>query len=106
MKVGGAIGHHQNENQVDRLTVGRIERNRLASPDQRADGFAQPLEAAVRDRNAVAERGGTQFFTRKQAVEYLSAREVLMIFKQQPGLLEHPFLAGDIEVQQHIFQRQ
>ena len=50
--------------------------------DEGGGGFAQAFDAAVRDGNALAQSGGTEFFACEQAVEHLAARDMQRIFEQ------------------------
>ena len=52
------------------------------------------------------EPGGAQLLAREQAVEHLAARDLVVVLEQQPDLLEHAFLAADVEVDDDVRQRQ
>ena len=57
--LGGVLRHQQREHQVYRLAVGRIEGYRLRQAHERAERFLQPLDAAVRNGDALPKPGRT-----------------------------------------------
>src|ERR1700676_5502911 len=99
---GRVFGHEQDEYLADRLAVGRVKRNRLPRPHKRAQRLGETLDPAVRDRDALSEAGGAEFFAREQAVEHKSARNLRLILEELADLLEEPFLARRVEVEQDI----
>jgi hypothetical protein len=56
----------------------------------------------MRDGNAAAQAGRPQLFPREQAVEYLAARDLVIVLEEQPDLLEQALLAADLEVQRDV----
>ena len=57
MRLRRLLGHHQEDEDRDRLAVGRIEGNRFGQPDERGDRVAQSLDPAVRNGHLLAETG-------------------------------------------------
>src|SRR5581483_4299711 len=55
--LGRLFGHEEHEDEGDRRAVGRVERNRLCQADEGAERLLQPLDAAVRGGDALAEAG-------------------------------------------------
>ena len=106
MQIGGALRHQQDEDEADRLAVGRVEGNRFAHAHEGADRLLDALDAAVRDGHTLAKAGGAEFFACKQAVEDQAARDVVVVLEKQAGAFENALLAADIKVQQHIGCRQ
>ncbi len=98
----GMFRHEQGENHLDVLPVGGVERDVSRDPDERAQGVPQPFQAAMGQRETVAESGGSQFFTIEQRVEDLAARNLVVVFEKDSDLLEQAFFAGDVEPQQHV----
>src|SRR5918993_1576054 len=58
--LGGLLGHEQHEHQVYRVAVGRVEGHRLREAQEGAARLLQPLDAPVRNRDALAQAGGTE----------------------------------------------
>src|SRR5689334_13066354 len=100
--VGRAVGHQQHEDQVDRLGVRSVEGNRLAGAHQCPDRLLQTLDAAVRNRDAATEAGRAELLTGEQAVEYLAARDLLVVLEHEAGLLEDTFLAARVEIDGNV----
>src|SRR5688572_20596454 len=86
--LGGLLGHEQHEDEGDRVAVRGVEGHRLRHPDERAERLLQPLDAAVRDGDALPEAGRSQALPGKQAVEYHASRERVLVFEQKTHLLE------------------
>ena len=102
MLLGGLFRHQQHEGHAHRLAVGSVEGHRAGDADECAHCRFESLDAAVRNRHALSEAGGTQFFTRKQAVKDEAAGNGLVVLEQQSGLLEYALLARDFEVKNDI----
>ena len=106
VQISRAFRHQQYENQTYRQSVRRVERNRFAHSYHNANRIAQTLDASVGNGHTLAESGGAEFFPRKQTVENLAARDILVILEQQSGVLENPLLAADVEIDHHILHWQ
>src|SRR5581483_169137 len=100
--LGRLFGHEEHEDEGDRRAVGRVERNRLCQTDEGAERLLQPLDAAVRDGDALAEAGRAEPLAGEQTVEYQAARDAIVILEQQAGLLEQPLLARRRQVDEHM----
>src|SRR5688572_13304747 len=100
--VGGPVRHEQHEDDAHVLSVGRIERDRLAHAHERADRVLESLDAPVRDGDALPEAGRAELLPRKKAVEHFAPRDVVVVLEEQPHLLEHAFLARDVEIDEHV----
>ena len=70
--------------------------------DHRAHRLLEPLDAAVRDGDALAQPGRAQLLAGEQAVENLAAGDAVVVLEQQADLLEHALLAGDVEIDQDV----
>src|SRR5687768_5126400 len=105
MQIGGALRYEQHKNEIYRFAVRGIERDRRFQADKSAHCFFQSLDPAVRNGDTVTQTGGTQFLTRKQAVENFAATDVPAVLKQQSHLLEYALLAAHIEVNQNVVIR-
>src|SRR5881227_13541 len=56
----GLLRHEQHEHEADGIAVRRIERHRLREPDEGAERVLEALDAAMRDRHALAESRGAE----------------------------------------------
>ena len=92
----------QEDQERHRLVVGRVEGDRLAHPQHRRERVLQPLDPSVRNGDAVAEAGRAEPFAREQVVGDGGAGDRVLVLEQQAGLLERPFLAGSVDVDQDI----
>src|SRR5512133_4590 len=106
MLLGCLFRHQQHEQQFDRFAVGGVKGYRGAQAHERRHRFAQTLDSAMRNGHALTQAGRSQALAREQAVEHQAARESLVVFENQPGLLEHALLATDIEVENDVRGRQ
>src|SRR5690606_17199363 len=104
--VGRPVRHEQHEDERDGLRVGRVERNGVLHPHERAHGILHALDAAVRNRDALAEPGGSELLAREQAVEDQAARDLVVVLEEQADLLEDALLAADVEVEDDVRERQ
>src|SRR6266446_1775908 len=100
--LGRLFRHQQQEHQTDGLAVGRVERNRLRQAHKGPDRFLQTLDPAVRNGESLPEAGRAETLAGKQAVEHQAPRHPLVVLEEQPGLLEHAFLARHIQVQEDV----
>ena len=69
MVGAGTLRGEQQENQIDRLAVERLEIDRALQPREQAEHVGELGELAVRDGDAVADSGGTELFTLQQDFE-------------------------------------
>ena len=72
----GAFGRHQQEHDVDRTLVDRIEIDRLGETREQATGLGERAHAAVRDRDAAADSGRAQPLALEQAIEQATLVEL------------------------------
>src|SRR6267378_2630173 len=100
------LGHEEQEHQTHRFSVGRVERHRLSEAHKSTHRFLQALDSAVRNGDSLPQPGGAEALPGEQAVEYEASRDALVVLEQQPGLLEHALLAGDIQVEKDVRRRQ
>ena len=98
--------HQQEDEQVDRLLVGRIETDRMAELEQCRHRRLQALDAAMRNRDAMAQPGGAETLAREQAVGDERAGQAVQVFEQQPGFLECALLAGCVDAHKNLGRRQ
>src|SRR5438552_13478071 len=96
--LGRLLRHQQQEDQTDRLAVGRVERNRLRQAHESPDRFLQSLDPAVRNGESLTQAGRAETLAGEQAVEHQTPCHPLIVLEEQPGLLEHAFFARDIQV--------
>ena len=108
LQVGfvGLLGYQQHEQHVDRTPVGRVELHRGGQAQEGAGGVLEPLDAAVRDGDALAQPGRAEALAGEQAVEYGAAGDALVVLEQQAGLLEDALLAARVEIDNHVGKRQ
>ena len=76
-------GTSSTKSRLHRLAVGRVERDRLRQAHERAERVLQALDAAVRDRDALAEAGRAEPLAREQAVEDEAAGDAVVVLEQQ-----------------------
>ena len=93
----GAFRRQQQENQIDRLIVERLEIDRPVEPGEQSEQPGQSGHLAVRNGDAVADRGRAELFALHQDVEnrplVLSAEHG----RARGKLLQHLLLAVDLE---------
>ncbi|ERI25490.1 hypothetical protein NP88_4090 [Burkholderia cepacia] len=104
--LGGLLGNEQEDQEADRLAVGRFERDRIGEADERGERVLEALDAAVRNRDTFAEPGRTEALAREQVVRDGAAGDAVLILEHQPGLFEDAFLAGDGEVDDDVLYGQ
>ena len=100
--LGRLLRYQQDEQQLDRLAVGRVEGYRSAQAHESRYRFAQALDPAVRNGHPLTQAGRSQALAREQAVEHQAARKALVIFENKAGLFEHALLAADLEVEDDV----
>ena len=106
MPLGGRFGHQQEDQQADRLVVGRVEGDRVLHAQHRGERVLQSLDPAVRDGDAVAQAGGAEPLAGEQVVGDRGPGDGMLVLEQQPRLLEDPLLAGGVDADQHVPGRQ
>src|SRR5215467_6734561 len=104
--LGRLLGHQEQEHQAHRLAVGRIERHGLREANEGSHRLLQSLDPAVRNGDSLTESRGPEALAREKTVEHEASCDALIVLEQQPGLLEHALLAGDIQVQKDVRRRQ
>ncbi len=102
MLLGRLLRHEQHEDLVDRLAVGRVERNRLQRPDERAERLREALDSAVGNGDALSETGRSEPLAREEAVEHDRARDLRVVLEQLADLLEQPLLARRFHVERDV----
>ena len=78
MGVGDFPGHHQAENEVDRLTVRSIEIYRIRQLDHRRNAAVDTLNATMREGNAGVQAGAAEAFTLNETFEYVVRGNILL----------------------------
>ena len=95
MRIGGGFRDQQHEEQVDRGAVDGVEINGVIQVQQGAHRCFTAFEAAVRNGDAVAKTGGTEFFTGNQRFEDILHLQIRHFACDQVGnLFEGFFLAA------------
>lgn len=100
------FGDQQENQEPDRLAVGRFERDRIGEPHERGERMLETLDPPVRNRDAFAEAGRTEPLPREQVVRDGAAGDAVLILEDQPRLFEDAFLAGDGEVDDDVLYGQ
>src|SRR5687767_5925806 len=96
--LGGFLRHQQHEHQAHRVAVGRVERHRLREPHEGAERLLQPLDASVRDGDALAQARRAELLAREQALEHDVLRDAVEVLEQEARLLEQSLLARRLQV--------
>ena len=65
-------------------------------------GFAQSFDSAVRDRHAITQTGGAQFFTNEQTIKHLTSSNMQIILEEQSSLFKYGFLAVGVQFHHDI----
>jgi hypothetical protein len=60
----------------------------------------------MRQRDALAQAGGTQFLARGEAVDYLRFRKTMAPLQEPTDFLEYALLGRDVQVEQDVLGRQ
>jgi hypothetical protein len=102
VKFGRLFGYQQDEQEIDRTSVRRVESDRRFKPDKTAHRFTQSLDAPMRNGDALTETRGAQFFPGEQAVENLTPGDALIVLEQQASLFEYAFLATGLETEADV----
>ena len=71
----GALGREQEEDEVDRLVVERLEIDRLREPREQAEDAVEARELAVRDGDAAADAGRAELLALQKRIEDLALRQ-------------------------------
>src|SRR5467141_328418 len=100
--LGRLFRHQQQEHETDGPAVGRVERNRLCEAHKGADRFLESLDPAVRNGNSLPQPRRAETLAGEQAVEHQAPSHALVVLEEEPGLLEHAFLARHIQVQKDV----
>src|SRR6267154_1257564 len=100
--LGRLLGHQQQEHEADGLAVGCVERNWLCEAHEGADRFLEPLDPPVRNGDSLPQPRPTETLAGEQAVEHQAPRHPLVVLEQEPGLLEHAFLARHIQIEKDV----
>src|SRR5882672_4753764 len=100
--LGGLLRYQEQEHEADGLAVGCVERNRLCEAHEGAYRFFEPLDPAVRNGDSLPQPRRAETLAGEQAVEHQAPRHPLVVLEQEPGLLEHAFLARHIQVQKDV----
>src|SRR5512143_298672 len=82
MLLGGVLGDEQHEHLRDRLAVGRVEGDRCAQPRERALRLGEPLDAAVRNRDALAEPRRAELLARGETLDDQVAAQAEVALEQ------------------------
>ena len=96
------VRDEQEDQQRDRLVVGRVEGDRLAHAEHRGERVLEPLDPAVRDGDAVAEAGRAEPFAREQVVGDGRSGDGVLVFEQQAGVFERALLAGGVDIDHDV----
>src|SRR5262249_57650576 len=93
----GRFGGQQQEDEVDRLIVERVEINSTVQARKQSEQPGQVRQFSMRDSNAIADRGAAELLPLHEDVEY---RSFVLSGKQRCArckLLQHLFLVIDLE---------
>src|SRR5215216_6010449 len=94
MVGAGAFGGDQQEDDVDRPLVDRIEVDRMGEPGEHAARLGERAHAAVRDGDAAADAGRAQPLTLQEAVEQATLVELQHGSGAGRQLCQQSLLAG------------
>ena len=81
MLLGRLFRHQEDENLLDGLAVGGVERNRLLRPNKGSERFGKSLDPAVRNGDALTQAGRAETLAREQAVEDDRARDLRVVLE-------------------------
>lgn len=104
--LGRLLGHQQHKQKIDRSAIRRIEGNGCGQAQECTGSLLEALDAAMRDRNALAQARGAKFLAGEKTVEYDGTRKPEMSFEKHAGLLEDTLLAAGIKVENDLGNRQ
>src|ERR1700761_1827810 len=91
--LGGLLRHEQEDQQRDRLAVGRFEGNGFGEADECGERLLQAFDPAMRNRNAFAKASRSEALTRKQIVSDRATGDAVLVLEDQTRLLEYALLA-------------
>src|SRR5204863_4303968 len=93
--VGASVGRRQQEeDEVDRQPVDRLEIDRRSQPREIAEHLGEPFDLAVRDGGAGAEAGRAELLARVQGGDDLLGRNAELPGRRGAELLEQGLLVG------------
>ena len=104
MLLGCLLGHEQEDEQRNRLAVGRFECDRLRESHEGGERLLQTLDASVRNGDAFAETGRAEALAREKIVGDGAAGDAVLVLEDQARLLEYAFLAGDGQSERRRFR--
>src|SRR5450631_2552197 len=102
MLLGRLLRHQQDEHLIDRLAVGRVERDRLQRPNECSERARKALDASVRDGDALTQTRRSEPLAREQAVEDDRARDLRVVLEHLADLLEQTLFARGFDVERDI----
>src|SRR5260221_215320 len=94
--------YQQQEYEAAGLAVGWVEWHRLCKAHEGAVRFLETLDPAFRNGDSLPEPRRAETLASEQAVEHQAPRPPLVVLEQEPGLLEHAFIARHIQVQKDV----
>ncbi len=100
--LGGRFRHQQEDQQGDRLLVRRVKTDRCVQLENGGHRRFEPLDAAMRNGNAMTEPGRAQTFAGEQTVSDQRAVHPVQVFKQQAGFFESTLFAGRFNADQNL----
>ena len=93
--VGAGVGRRQQqEDEIDRQLVDRLEVDRRRQPGEIAEHAGQALDLAVRDGDAAAEAGRADLLARVEAAAIVLGRQAGQPRRRRGELLEQGLLVG------------
>ena len=97
--LGAGIGRgEEEEDEIDRQSVDRLEIDRLREPREIAEHAAQPLDLPVRNRGAGAEAGRADLLARIEAGDDVPRREAGQPRRGGGELLDQRLLVGGDQI--------
>jgi hypothetical protein len=96
-----AFGRQQQEDQIDRLTIERLEIDRSVKAGKQAKQTIELRQLAMRDRNAVSNPGGTELLALQQGFENRAFAETAEFGRTCSNFLNRLLLAVDPERRDH-----
>ena len=89
------LGDEQEDEQSNGLAVRRLERNRFGQAHKGSKGLFESLDAAVWNGNAFTEPCRTEPFSCEQVIGDDTARDTVLVLKNESSLFEHALFAGN-----------
>src|SRR5262245_12436166 len=99
----GALRREQQEHNIDRRAVDRIEINRFGKPSANAGDALQPGELAVRYRDALAEPSRSKALALEQRVEDIALLQAGEPRRARRQFLKKLLLGFDLERSNYRF---